>query len=90
MTCTDCNEPITESERRAARTCVCCSKPMHAECSMIGIKDDDTCEACLGLEVKGYADAMQANSNLRHEEDLDWWATLGTDDENEKDPKAKA
>ncbi len=47
MICKDCEEPIIESERKAARVCVSCKRSMHAECAMSDPSERDYCEQCL-------------------------------------------
>jgi hypothetical protein len=46
VNCTDCKEPITEAERKNARTCLLCNGMLHAECSMAGVNEEDLCEEC--------------------------------------------
>lgn len=58
MTCIDCGEDITEVERRGARTCVVCLRPLHQECTMVGFQESDNCERCFNLEQKGFDHAM--------------------------------
>jgi hypothetical protein len=58
MICTDCNEPITETESRARRTCVICEHPLHAECAMVGAGEVDLCEDCYELDEAGFVEAM--------------------------------
>lgn len=62
MTCADCEEPITETERKNARTCAGCAKPLHDECAMLGPAADDFCEACLHREGGAFTFRMMRGS----------------------------
>lgn len=54
MTCVDCGQAVTESERRGVRFCFFCKAPMHGECAMVVRSGDDACEKCYGDEGARY------------------------------------
>lgn len=58
MTCTDCKEPVTETDRLNKRTCVGCRGDLHAECSMAGVDEEDLCELCHDLQRAAILEAM--------------------------------
>jgi len=58
MTCTDCSEPIVESERRSACLCERCHQPMHGECAMIAPGERELCERCFNADATGFMFAM--------------------------------
>lgn len=60
MICTDCNESITETERKAAIICKGCMTPMHGECAMYSESEDAFCEPCHRADSKRWRDEMKA------------------------------
>jgi hypothetical protein len=59
MTCTDCQEPILESEYRGACWCKRCRGLLHAECRMSSPTEEDFCEYCLRLDAAEFAERMR-------------------------------
>ncbi len=58
--CIDCGEPITEADRKNARSCRLCKQLMHPECSMAGADEEDLCEGCFFEQKATMAKAMKA------------------------------
>jgi hypothetical protein len=64
MNCADCNEVITEIERKGMFHCYKCDGPMHGECAMIGASASSLCENCYYQENTEFIIKMKGKSNV--------------------------